>query len=694
MPEREKDKTRRTERARIQRHRKMMIIVMPLILLSECALVWNVGFFLYRRFPLMGAVIMFLGLLGFTCIAILSSMQHLKRTKTRIMLFLVIFAIGSLANFFSHPADLNDLSGNQTLARVFLSYCAAIAEFFPSRGEYDTPTGSYAWTKILFYYLSCIFSISIVIAIWGGKITNRWRLFLLHFLREKRYVFWYDVPSQKGVMLANDIYESSYNDYCIFSVEEAHVDRVADLQSSLNYRGHLLCLRKPMQFQKVCLGGIKHFFLTDDYNWNVRMANHLWEQYQSVPHKKLDFYVRISDDVRKVWAEHWAEGIQKKADIDIHLINEATLLARILVRQYPLLKSPKIQIREKQGKADGRFKILLLGFGEVGKAILRETVCDGQFLQGGSETGRKIPFSVDVVDRDKAAFDLYEAFFEDAMKEYNVSFFQQDVCSSDFYRWIEPKLSSFNRIIIAFGSDSLNLETASRLKTIAKRQDIVFGHSAGAGVEMMIRISDSTTARVLRDPTQNSQIEDVFFGVLDECYCRDVIINETLDRSAKIINRNHIAQLHPDNILAPDEEKEWKRISMFDREQARSSASGVNNLLLLTGMNEETFNSEKWKELISDEKLLNALAETEHMRWYAFLMMQGIKKWPLSEVRDNDRKPNDIQKHMRHAALTDFKDLPEVDRRFGRDPDTLQHNNRQFIQSIPDIVRTKWIKNC
>lgn len=688
MSEHEHDRDQKTERAKILRHRRLSTIAMPLILLFECGLIWNIGFFLYYRLPMTGTVIMFLGLLCFTCIAILSLMPYLRRTKVRILLFLVIFVIGALANFFCIPFDPDPhMTGGQTLTRLFLSYCTAVAEFFPSRGGYDSPTGDYAWMKILFYYLSCVFSISIVIAIWGGKITNRWRLFLLYFLRTKRYVFWCDVPSQKEFMMADDVYGSSYNEYCIFSVEESHVENVADLQGNLNYHGHMLCLRKPMQFQKVCLGASRHFFLTDDYNWNVRMANHLWEKYQSVPHKKLDFYVRISDDVRKSWAEHWAEGIQKKANIDIHLINEATLLARILVGQYPLLKSPKVQVSEKTGKAIGKVRVLLLGFGEVGKAILRETICDGQFLQSGPDSGGRIPFSVDVVDRDKAAFDLYEAYFEDAMKEYNVRFLQQDVCSSDFYRRIEPELSSYSRIIIAFSDDSLNLETASRIKTIAKWHDIVFGHSAKSSANMMIRISDRTTARVLRDPTRNNQSEDIFFGVLNECYCRNVIIDETLDRRAKKINKNHVAQNHPD--IEPDEDAEWKRISMFEREKVRSSASGVNNLLLLAGMNEAAFVPEKWNALISDEKLLNALAETEHMRWCAFLLMHGIRKWPLSEVGDTDRKPNDIMKHMRHAALTEFRNLPEVDRRFHRDPDTLQHNNRQFIRSVPDIIQTK-----
>ena len=687
MSEHEHDKAQKTERAKILRHRqRKMTIVMPLILLFECGLLWNVGFFLYSRLPMVGTVIMFLGLLCFTCIAILSLMQYLRRTKVRILLFLLIFVIGAFANFFCHPIDYDpDITGGQTLIRLFLSYCTAIAEFFPSRGGYDTPTGDYAWTKILFYYLSCVFSISIVIAIWGGKISNRWLLFLLRFLRTKRYVFWCDVPSRKEFTMANDIYASSYDDYCIFCVEEAHVGNVSELQGELNYHGHMLCLRKPMQFQKVCLGATRHFFLTDDYNWNVRMANQLWEKYQSVPHKKLDFYIRISDDVRKTWAEQWAEGIQKKADIDIHLINEATLLARILTNQFPLLKAPKIRLDTKTGKAGGKFKILLLGFGEVGKAILRETICDGQFLR--SDSDGRVPFSVDVMDRDKAAFDLYEAFYEDAMKEYNVRFIQQDACSSDFYRRIEPELSTYNRIIIAFGDDSLNLETASRIKTIAKWQNIVFGHSAKSSARMMIRISDSTTARVLRDPTRNSQIEDIFFGVLDECYCRDVIIDEKLDRRAKKIIASHAAPRRPETGL--DEDAEWKRISMFEREEARSGAAGVNNLLILTGMKEATFDPEKWNELISDEKLLNALAETEHMRWCAFLMMRGIKKWPLSEVGDDDQKPNDIRKHMRHAALTDFRNLPEVDRRFGRDPDSLQRNKRQFIQRLPDIIQTK-----
>ena len=202
-------------------------------------------------------------------------------------------------------------------------------------------------------------------------------------------------------MLANDIYLNSVDEHCIFSAEEALVENASELQSELIFHGHLLCLRKPMQIHKVCLGATRHFFQTDDYNWNIRMANQLWEKYQSVPHKKLDFYVRSSDDVRKAWAENWAESIQKKADIDIHLINEAALLARILTNRYPLLKSPRIQIMEKTGKANGKFSILLLGFGEVGKAILRETICNGQFLQNGP--GGRVPFHVDVVDRDPAA---------------------------------------------------------------------------------------------------------------------------------------------------------------------------------------------------------------------------------------------------------------------------------------------------
>ncbi len=679
------DNKREVERKKIRRTRKLLTVAMPLILLLECGLLWNAGFFLFNSFPLTGTVIMVLGLLCFSCIAILSMMQYLRRTRVRILLFLVIFVIGCLANFFSDLPDRSEeMTGGTTLSRILISYCISIAEFFPSRGRYDTPSGDFAWTKLLFYYLSCGFSISIVIAIWGGKITNRWRLFLLRFLRQKRNVFWCDVPSRKEIMLANDIYLNSIDEHSIFSAEEASIDNASELQEKLNYLGHLLCLRKPMQIHKVCLGATKHFFLTDDYNWNIRMANQLWEKYQTIPHKKLDFYVRFSDDVRKAWAESWAEGIQKKASIDIHLINEAALLARILVNRYPLLKSPKVQIMDKTGKISGHFNILLLGFGEVGKAILRETICDGQFLQSGSD-GR-IPFRVDVVDRDPASFDLWGAFFEDAMEEYNVRFIQEDACTSAFYRRIEPELSSYNRIVIAFGDDSLNLETATRIKMLARRKDIVFGNSAQASARMMIRVSDSTTAKVLRDPTQNSQTEDVFFGVLDECYCRDVIINETLDRRAKIINRNHIAQTHPD--MESDEDREWKRVSMFEREKARSCASGMNNLLLLAGMNEATFDSGKWKETISSGEILNALAETEHMRWCAFLMMRGIRKWPLSEVGDDARKPNDIG-HMRHAALTDFRNLPEVDRRFNRDPDHLQDNNRKLVQNVPDVITTK-----
>lgn len=654
-------------------------------------------------------VLMSIGILGFTSVFILSIMRFLRRTWVQLFVFCFIFVLGCYSHFYGNSsgeaapridgmkqeADGVVNKDEGPIRKLIISYCSAISEFFPSRGPYDSSRTeeNFSGKALLFFFLSIVFSVSIVIAIWGSKITNRWHLFLSGMV--KRSVFWCSIPGRKELILADDIYGSSSTEQCIFAVEEFSVSNVYVLQNNLNFKGHLLCLRKPGQFHRVCLGADNHFFLTEDYDWNINMAQDLWEKLRFRKKRKtVHFYIRVPDDERDVWAEHWAEEIQKISgfanpasraggtSIDIHLISEASLIARMLVEKHPLLNSPRVEIDPKSGTVEGEFRILLLGFGEIGKAILRETVCDGQFLKRGGDA--PAPFSVDIVDSRREAFSYCRARLGEAVEKYHLNFFDHDALSGEFYQMIESRLASYNRIVIAFKNDSLNLEIAARIREISKRRNIRFGKSGDADARLLMRVSNRIPAMDLAavspDSTHAWLSRIDFFGMIDDCYGRDIIIDEVLDSRAKRVNKIYDSR-------ATDES--WLGMSMFERESNRSCASGLGNLLRLAGMEEKDFSAEAWACLI-DGPLLETLAGTEHLRWCAFHLMRGIRAWPLAEITDDDverlHKPNDIKARLRHAALVDYKDLPAVDRRFGRDGDCLLQNNRMVVLNIGKVL--------
>jgi hypothetical protein len=68
--------------------------------------------------------------------------------------------------------------------------------------------------------------------------------------------------------------------------------------------------------------------------------------------------------------------------------------------------------------------------------------------------------------------------------------------------------------------------------------------------------------------------------------------------------------------------------------------------------------------------------------------MRGIRTWAREDIPAGAAKPNDIENHMRHAALVDFAELPEVDKHFpGRRP--LQDNDYDIIDLLKEGINKK-----
>ena len=596
-----------------------------------------------------------LGLLSVAAIALIKIQRYLQKTIWRVIVFCIIFCMGTWCYYFTDTNNEGD---------VVTSSCAALAEFFPSRGTYNKADAG-TWMR-WFYGLSYFFAISLLVGIFGRKLTNKWDLFMSFFFYSKRRIFWCNIPSGKEKQLADRIHKEQPYSRCIFSVEEFAIDKVAELIENLNFNHHLLCLRKPGQMHRASLKAPVHFFLTDNCDWNIRMAQRVWNKTIKYQLKKVDFYIRISDGVKGYWAEKWAEEVQKDSSLEIHLIRESTLIAREMVQKYPLLQSPGIKIIPQSGKVRGDFNVLLLGFAEQGEAILREVVCDGQFLH--EDEGKH--FKVDIIDKDPVYFSCFAERCREAIDRYSISYININVLSGDFYRFIEENIASYNRIIVAFNDDNLNMEVAAKIVEISRLQDVKLNYSEENKHLLLVRFSGS----IPRDAAKSIFTGIDFFGSIGDIYSPGVIINESLDETAKLINLNYQKkQQKTDN---------WQNLSMFTKDSNNSSAICLRNLCLLMGMTKEDFNIETVNKC--SDNLMDVYAETEHLRWNAFHFMHGIRVWDLKDIPVGATKPNDIEMHMRHAALVNFAKLPEVDKLFP-DRKPLQENDRDIVMQLKEI---------
>lgn len=628
-------------------------------------------------------------LMVFVCIGALISFTYLflsfshflHKTEVRLLLFTGILLWGTWGYYTT--AD-----GLPETHRFLLSISASLSEFFPSRGSYDVLRGNsdvtdgdkFNWILVTFGLCCYLFSISILIEIFARKLTNKWQLFLTKFCSEDRRIFWCENPGNKEQLLANDIYNNNSEVKCIFSINKSDMESesVTKLIEKFYSKHNILCLQTPEHFHLDTLKAPIHFFITDNCAWNISMAQQVWQEIVKRKHKlikKVDFYVRISGGVKNYWAAQWAERIQNEAkqnqnkpELEIHLLQESELIARKLIKENPLLKAPGVEIIQNQGKIKGNIKVLLLGFSDLGQAILRETVCDGQFLH----TDKSETFSMDVIDYMPQNFKLFAARCQDAIKTYHISFFEQDVFSSDFYHFMEDKIASYNRIIIAFHDKTLCMDIAAQIVEIAKIHDVDLRS------KMFINLPEAPSGQ------KNSVFtEFTAFGSLQECYSINNIINEELDVNARKINSNY--NNGADN---------WSEIPLFAKDSSRSAAAGLYNLCRIMGMNDP---ENKFEPQILEQQLKNGLldvyAETEHLRWNAFHFVRGIRKWDISHTAQKIAKANDIKAHMRHAALVDYNTLTAIDEKIiVPEGQTEKSNLKSFDREIITVILKEVLK--
>jgi len=479
-----------------------------------------------------------------------------------------------------------------------------------------------------------------------------WQTQKQYFPCSNRYLF--AGAGEQAKILAKDLLKDHC--LCIFIVsneqenDKALFEEIRDMGAIVLYANFE---EETMTFPKNI---DKVFFVEEDEDFNMEMADRLLKQLNKK--KNTHFYIRTE-------SREFYSYIKKYTNAEIHIFNQSDLTAGQFVKKHPMLNSPNIKIDYEKLHVIGEFNVLFLGFGWQGEELLKKCVCDSQFV--GST------FRATIIDKDfETLHGDYPVLFDECIKHYNLQFRPEKIGSKALYEWLDIQIHKFNRIIIALGSDKINIDTAEKItkllykKGITNTKEIVF-----ALIQKLKSYSGDFTS----------------FGNLEEIYTKEMIVNEEEDAIAKMVNYVYYRDDVPLFEEFTEENKKnietiWRETSLFDKDSSRAVARNIDNIL-------EIVKKKNFSNL--DQAEMDIIAENEHLRWNAFHFVSGIRKWELNEINNNNAKLRDNNKNLlKHGCLVPFSELDKITkkvRNLGNVKEDFAESDRRIVRHFPLFVQ-------
>lgn len=276
----------------------------------------------------------------------------------------------------------------------------------------------------------------------------------------------------------------------------------------------------------------------------------------------------------------------------VTVYRENALAARLLTRRYPPGNCVSF---DEYCAAREDFEALVIGFGNLGQAVLRSLIMNGQFV--GSS------FRADVFAPDLEARDgFFRNSYPGILDHYNICFHPYDGRSRQLYSHLLERLDRIRYIAVCTGTEEGNEEIAEELREFIGNcgRDIPVYQCSRRGIK--------TT--------------DWASGETRECaiYHPDILATRQLDRMAMTVNQ-YYQGAYSRGALA-----DWLACDYFSRTSNRAYADFLETVLRATGRTEADALAGRWD--FTPEQLEN-LGRMEHARWNAFHFCMGYM--PMSE---------------------------------------------------------------
>jgi len=346
---------------------------------------------------------------------------------------------------------------------------------------------------------------------------------------------------------------------------------------------------------------------------------------------------------------------------------EHALAARLLIRNYPPCDYLTFDDR---GRAKEDFHVLMIGFGRVGQAVMKQLIMNAQFA--GSE------FRAVVFDPECDGTTGFFVRQHPGIKpHYDLSFRPYDGRSVELCEHLSANKNSIKYVVVNTGSPERNDEIAEDL-VITLRQ-------LGSKAPVI-----QCTHREICMQTADAE-EPIRTGV----YSSDVLYTNDIDEMAMLVNQQY--QNSGKTAL-----ENWMVCDYFSRMSCRAFADAIRGFLKAAHKTEEQVLGGDWN--LTAEQLEN-LSIMEHERWCAFHYCMGFQPMERAEFDEraalyreqakNGKPSVRIGKNMAektHACLVPWDDLDELSLRenavTGKNLDYKQMD-RDNVLTIPVLLQAQ-----
>jgi len=277
-------------------------------------------------------------------------------------------------------------------------------------------------------------------------------------------------------------------------------------------------------------------------------------------------------------------------------VSQEQMAARLLMHKAPLWETISF---DENGRATEDFQALVVGSGNVGQAVIKQIVMNGQFA--GSH------FALTVFDPHYPAITgqmRYES--RQMFEQYDIRAYDCDARSCQMYEFLQENIHKLKYIVVCTGNDKTNREIARQL----------IHHLMSAGCSLPVYIC---SRRGLQRITATSiQRWDIF-----ACH---VLCSDEIDTLAMLLNHSYCG-----NDKTPKEN--WADCDYFSRMSSRASADYAPAFLKMAGLPADAIPEGTW---YTPAQLEN-MAISEHARWCAFHFCMGFRAMTKEEYAQRCR---------------------------------------------------------
>lgn len=344
-------------------------------------------------------------------------------------------------------------------------------------------------------------------------------------------------------------------------------------------------------------------------------------------------------------------------------LDEPEMVARLLVRNYPPCNTLRFS---QEGLALQDFHALIIGFGRVGQAVLKQLVMNGQFM------GSNFRVSVFAPNYDQVMGRLFSEC-EEMLTQYNIDFHAHDGRSRELYNYINLHADSLRYIVLCTGNDLLNAEIADELQPYFSRR----------GFNIPVYQCSHTGIRYKSDADRITR---------HSLYTPELLCSDKIDRMAMVLNQSYCG--------TGTARENWIKCDYFSRMSSRASADFAAAMLHCAGVSVQDARNH-WDPR---GELLENLSKTEHLRWCAFHYSMGFRAMTRQEFDERSqiyrqelaetgagkiRIGKDLNRRI-HACLVPWEELDSLSERenaiTGKNID-YKEMDRNNVRAIPDILK-------